>query len=184
MKAIIGTMHPGKIEGAKAALENYYGDVEVIGYKAASNVSDQPVNEETLLGARNRVNNTMKYALENNIDVDFYMAIESGIVEIYGTWYIMNLAVIKDRDGFESIGFGPGFPVPKKYVEEIIATEFGKVMDKVFDGKDLGKSVGGVNSLTNGAISRIQITKEAFIMALTNHYNKYWSDKEVVSKKI
>ena len=46
MKALIGTANPGKIQGAKEALEVYYKDVEIDGYKASSDVSDQPVNEE------------------------------------------------------------------------------------------------------------------------------------------
>ena len=53
MKAIIGTSNPGKIQGAKEALEKYYDNVEIEGYKASSNVGDQPVSEETLEGARN-----------------------------------------------------------------------------------------------------------------------------------
>ena len=31
MKILMGTKNPGKIEGAKRALENYYKDVEVVG---------------------------------------------------------------------------------------------------------------------------------------------------------
>ncbi len=178
MKILIGTMNPGKIQGAKEALEAFFPEVEIEGYKAASDVRDQPVNEETLEGARNRVNNTIKYALENEIDADLYLGIESGIVELYDTWYIMNIAVVKDRDGYESVGIGPALPVPRKYADEIIQTDFGSVMTKIFEKGDLGKGVGGVNSLTNDSISRIQITKDAFVMALTNHAHDYWSDKE------
>ena len=177
MKALIGTANPGKIQGAKEALEVYYKDVEIDGYKASSDVSDQPVNEETLEGARNRVNNTIKYAKENNIDADLYLGIESGIMELYGEWFITNFAVVKDRDGYESFSIGPVIPVPQKYVQEIIDTDFGTVMTKIFNEKDLGKGVGGVNSLTNDSISRIQITKEAFVTALITHANKYWSNK-------
>lgn len=177
MKALIGTANPGKIQGAKEALEVYYKDVEIEGYKASSDVSDQPVNEETLEGARNRVKNTIKYAKENNIEADLFLAIESGIINIYDNWFIINFAVIIDKDGYESIGTGPLFPVPNKYVDDIIKTDFGTVMSKIFNKKDLGKTVGGVSGLTNESISRIQITKEAFIMALTKHYNDYWNDK-------
>lgn len=177
MKAIIGTMNPGKIEGAKKALEAFYDDVEVLGYKAESEVGDQPVSEETLQGARNRALNTMKYAKDNKVDADYFMGIESGIIELYGTWYIANAAVVMDKDGYESIGYGPIFPVPKKYVKDIIETDFGHVVEKIFNQSDLGKSVGGINGLTNHSISRIDITRESFIMALTEHTNDYWNDK-------
>ena len=61
MKVIIGTKNPGKINGALQALEGYYEDIQIQGINAASEVSDQPVNEETYLGAVNRVKNTMKF---------------------------------------------------------------------------------------------------------------------------
>ena len=177
MKALVGTMNPGKIEGAKLALEVFFDCVEIEGYKASSGVGDEPVNEETIEGARNRVNNSISYAKENHLDYDYYMAIESGIMEIGSKWYIANVAVVKDREGYESIGMGPLLPVPEKYVKEIIDTDFGSLMEKIFQKGDLGKGVGGVNSLTNESISRIDITKEAFIMALTEQVHDYWKNK-------
>ena len=52
MKVLIGTKNPGKIEGARKAFENYFDNVEVIGIKAESNVSEQPVGKETFQGAK------------------------------------------------------------------------------------------------------------------------------------
>ena len=45
-------------------------------------------------------------------------------------------------------------------------------MDKIFNRKDLGKSKGGISYLTKGEVSRIDLTKNAFIMALTKYINK------------
>lgn len=64
MKVLIGTKNPGKILGAKNALENYFQDVEVVGISSPSEVSEQPIGEETFLGAKNRVKNLVKYAKE------------------------------------------------------------------------------------------------------------------------
>ena len=177
MKAIIGTANPGKIEGAKQALEAYFDSVEIEGYKASSGVGDQPVSEETKEGARNRALNAKEYAEENGIEADLFMGIESGIIELYGTWFIANAAVVIDKDGYESTGYGPSFPVPSQYVEDIIKTDFGQVVSKIFHQQDLGKSVGGIDSITHHSISRIDITRDAFIMALTQHANDYWNDK-------
>lgn len=52
MKVLIGTKNPGKILGAKNALENYFQDVEVVGISSPSEVSEQPIGEETFLGAK------------------------------------------------------------------------------------------------------------------------------------
>ena len=62
MKILIGTKNPGKIEGAKQAFEKYFDEVEIEGISVDSNVGDQPVNEEILQGAKNRVKNLKKYA--------------------------------------------------------------------------------------------------------------------------
>lgn len=177
MKAMIGTANPGKIQGAKEALEAYFDHVEIEGYKASSEVGNQPVSEETLEGARNRAINTMKYAKENGIEADLFMGVESGIINLYDSWFIANAAVVIDKDGYESIGYGPIFPVPIQYVEEIIKTDFGHLIEKIYHQSDLGKSVGGIDGLTNHSISRIDITREAFVMALTEHAHEYWSEK-------
>lgn len=46
MIVLMGTRNPGKIEGARQAFERYFDDVEVEGIAVASDVGDQPVNEE------------------------------------------------------------------------------------------------------------------------------------------
>lgn len=183
MKALIGTMNPGKIEGAKKALEAFYKDVEVVGFKAPSEVDDQPVDRETLIGATNRARNTKAYAEAAGMEADYYMGIESGIINLFDKWYIANAAVVIDKDGYESVGYGPIFPVPEKYAQEIILTDFGQVISKIMHQEDLGKSVGGIDGLTNHSVSRIDITKEAFIMALTQHANSYWNDKSTGIQK-
>lgn len=176
MKVLIATKNPGKIEGAKLALEKYYKEFEVVGVPVSSDVSDEPVNDETLQGARNRVKNLIAYAKQNQIDADLYFAIESGISNQLGKWGIVNVAVVADRDGNEGFGTGPIFPVPERLVEPIIEESLGVIMDKIFDGDELSKGKGGVSYLTKNAISRIDITKEAFVMALTMFVNDFWKE--------
>lgn len=177
MKILIGTSNKGKVEGAKQAFEKYYEKVEVIGVPASSGVGDEPVNDEIYEGAKNRVNNLIKYAKENNIESDFYAGVESGITNKLGKWCIIQIAVIKDKNGYESFGTGPAFPVPDKYVDEIINTDLGIVMDKLFKGNGLKNEKGGIAHLTNDVITRYDLTREAFIMALTEFINgDIWRD--------
>lgn len=177
MKVLIGTKNSGKIEGARQALERYYDNVEIEGVDVSSDVSDQPLNTEIYNGAKNRVDNLIKYALENNIDVDYFLGIESGITNLLGKWVIINVAIIKDKNGFESFGTSAGYPVPEKYVNDIIATDLGKVMDEIFKQHDLRSGKGGVSFLTKNEITRIDLTRDAFIMALTQFINSdVWSD--------
>lgn len=182
MKILIGTKNPGKIQGAKEAFENYFKEFEISGIPVSSNVGDEPVNNEIYEGARNRVNNLMSYAEENNIEAEYFLGVESGITNLLGKWIIISIAVIKDKNGYESWGTSPAFPVPDKYVDEIISTDLGKVMDKIFQKNDLRSNKGGISFLTNDVISRIDQTREAFIMALTQHINEVWNDKKILKK--
>ncbi len=44
-------------------------------------------------------------------------------------------------------------------------------MDRIFEGKELNKGKGGISKLTKDEISRIDLTRNAFIMALTSQIN-------------
>lgn len=171
MKVLIATKNPGKIEGAKQAFEKYFDNIQIEGISASSNVGSQPINQEILQGAKNRVKNLKEYAINNNIEADFYVSSEAGITDLLGEWIDINAVVIEDTKGFQSVGTSQGFPIPDKYIKEIKETELGKVMDKIFSGKELGKGKGGISFLTKDEISRIDLTRNAFIMALTKHIN-------------
>ena len=73
MKILMGTQNPGKIEGAKQAFEKYFNNIDIEGIPVNSNVGNQPINEEILQGAKNRVRNLKEYAKENKIEADFYI---------------------------------------------------------------------------------------------------------------
>lgn len=182
MKVLIGTKNPGKIEGATEAFKNYFEEFEIEGISVSSDVGDEPVNNEIYEGAINRVDNLMKYALDNEIDAEYFLGVESGITNLLGKWVIINMAVIKDKNGYESWGTSPGFPVPNKYVDEIIKTDLGKVMDNIFQQNDLRSGNGGVSFITNGVITRVDQTRAAFVMALTQHINQVWNDKKLLKK--
>ena len=171
IKILMGTKNPGKIQGAKEAFEKYFDNVEIEGIAVDSEVGNQPLNEEISLGAKNRVKNLKKYAKENNIIADFYVASEAGITNSLGSWIDINTAIIEDKNGFQSIGVSQGFEIPEKYIDEIKATELGLVMDKIFSGSHLNTGKGGISFLTHNEISRIDLTRNAFIMALISHIN-------------
>ena len=171
MKILIGTKNPGKIEGARQAFEKYFDNVEIEGISVESEVGAQPVNEEIFQGAKNRVKNLKKYAKQNKVQADFFVASEAGITNLLGDWIDINAVVIEDAKGYQSVGTSQGFPIPEKYVKEIQETELGKVMDKIFEKEQLGKGKGGINLLTKGEVSRIELTKGAFLMALISHIN-------------
>lgn len=171
MKILMGTKNPGKIEGAKLAFEKYFDNIEIEGIPVDSDVGNQPTDKDIILGAKNRVKNLKEYAKTNDIEADYYIASEAGITNLLGEWIDINAAVIEDNQGLQSVGISQGFQIPDKYVDEIIDTELGKVMDKIFKQNDLNIGKGGISYLTKDAISRIDLTRDAFIMALIKHIN-------------
>ena len=172
MKILMGTMNPGKIEACRKAFSKYFDNVEVEGVKVSSDVPDQPVNKEVFQGAKNRVNNLIKYAKENNIEADFYAASEAGITDLLtDEWIDVNTFAIERKDGVKSVGVSQGFMIPDRYIDEVKEKELGHLMDRLLSGKDLGKTKGGINSLTKGEVSRIDIVDQAFTMALITYIN-------------
>ena len=80
--------------------------------------------------------------------------------------------IAQDKNGLESCGASPSFPVPERLVKEIIDTDLGKVMNKVFTKDDERHNKGGgIQLLTNNEVTRIDITEMTFIMALTKYIN-------------
>ena len=171
MKVLIGTNNPGKIEGAKQAFEKFYKNVNIVGISVSSRVSNEPVNKEIYVGASNRVNNLIKYAKENNVDADFFIGVESGITNLLGKWCIIQIAVIKNKNGEESFGSSSAFPVPDRYVDDIITSDLGIVMNKIFNENGKKNTKGAISYLTKEVITRYDLTREALIMALTTFIN-------------
>ena len=167
MKALVGSTNQVKINGAKKALEKYYSNISIEGVKVSSDVSDEPVNEEIYMGAKNRINNLINYAKENNLDVDYFLTIESGITNLLGDYIIINVALISDKEGNISMGTSAGFPVSNKYLDEIISTDLNKVITKLFTPNEEASREGAISYLTKNVITRTHLTEEAFIMALT-----------------
>ena len=99
----MGTQNPGKIEGARQAFSKYFENLEIEGIATDSDVGSQPVNEEIMQGAKNRVKNLKKYAEENGIKADFYIASEAGITNLLGEWMDFNIAVVENRQGEQSV---------------------------------------------------------------------------------
>lgn len=179
MKVIIATKNAGKIEGAKRALLQFFDEVEIEGIAVSSDVPEQPVGEDTYRGAKNRVTNLKKYCLDNGKNADLYLAVESGISKVCGQWMITNMAVIEDNDEFCSCGASPSFPVPNHLVQQVIDTDLSQVMDSLFyEDKERHNHGGGIQLLTRGKVSRVDLTCLAFTMALTSYLNpEKWSNR-------
>ena len=119
MKVGIATNSIDKINGIKQAFTRFFQiegiDVEVIHRSVDSGVTEQPFNEETYLGALNRVNNLID--LEN---ADFYVSCEAGIEKFLGRYFNVQVVCIYDKktQGY-SFGKSAGWQIPSDDIEVI-----------------------------------------------------------------
>ena len=163
IKILIGSNNKAKIEGAKLAFEKYFSDFEIISEDIQSGVNSQPINDEILLGARNRIKGLKKLNMK---DVDFYISSEAGLISIGDLYVNINIGVIEDINGYESIGTSQGYMIPKNKIESIKEKSLGVVLDEIFNGVNLNRNKGGIHFLTLGEMNRIELVKNSFILAL------------------
>ena len=163
IKILIGSNNKAKIEGAKLAFEKYFSNFEIIGKDISSGVNAQPINDEILLGARNRIKGLKELNLK---DIDFYISSEAGLINIGDLYVNINLGVIEDINGYESIGTSQGFMIPKNKVDLVKNKSLGIVMDEICNGVNLNKDKGGIYFLSLGEVNRIQLIRDSFILAL------------------
>ena len=180
MKVLVGTKNQGKVLGVKQAFFKYFSNIEIEGISVNSCVSDEPVNKEIYIGALKRVDNLIKYVSDRGLEADYFVGVESGITNLLGKWMNISIVVIKNKYGTFSWGMSPGYPIPDKYVEEIKRDSLGIVMDRIFAGDKLYSGKGGIQFLTHNEISRIDLTKEATMMALIQFINgDVWIDNSI-----
>jgi len=174
MKILIATENKVKVGACKAAFETYFSNVDIEAVSLSSEVPEMPLNEQISLGAKNRIKSLKRYAKENGIEVDYYVAVESGIINFFGEWMITAVAGIENDEGFSSYSTSPSYPVPEESADEIIKDGLSVVLDRVFSDDDSGHHKGGIGFLTHGKIRRYNLLEEAFMMAMIRVINSNW----------
>ena len=93
MNIVIGTKSESKINALKKALKKLnINDYNIISVKAKSDVRDNPINEETKIGAQNRNKFIKEYCEKNNIDYDVLISIEAGYTNEGKDYYLDTFA--------------------------------------------------------------------------------------------
>ncbi len=123
LKIVVGSQSEVKLNAVKNALRALNVDADVIGVKAKSGINEQPVANETVDGARNRVADARRLYP----DADMYIAVENGIFPKAGSWIDKAVILAVTRGGKESLEYSQGVEFPKQYVEEAHAQGFDKI---------------------------------------------------------
>lgn len=135
----------------------------MVPYNADSKVPEAPHDEETYEGAVNRATECMAVG-----NFDFYVGIESGIVERYGNFFEEAWAVIISKDKKRLIGYSSGLMLPGMVVQRMNDGEkHNEIMadlDKKFNLPDDNRDTW--SRYTGGNISRQISLEEALRNAL------------------
>ncbi len=109
MKFVIGSASKRKIDVAAKVIRQFFdGSIEVQGFAAKSKMPETPYDKQTYDGARNR-------ALDSKANIqagDYYIGLESGLIERYGHIYEEAWTAIIINDGKEYYGYSSGLKVP------------------------------------------------------------------------
>ncbi|MFA6710630.1 MAG: inosine/xanthosine triphosphatase [Candidatus Methanomethylophilaceae archaeon] len=156
----VGSMNPVKIEAVRSVMERIYGDARITAVNVKSNVPEQPFEEETVNGAKNRA----RSALGNH---DLSVGIEAGVFEMYDGLYDIQHCVIMDREGKMTVGMGPGFRYPDRVAKLIReGRTVGKAMGEIYTNDYRGRSEGAIGVLSKGLLDRKELTEQSVIAAM------------------
>lgn len=167
MKILVGSKNPVKIKAVEEAFLLYFDNVKVIGFSVDSNVSPQPVNDETFLGAENRAKELVKLDKQQNLQADFFVGVEGGIQEIYSKWFAFGGMCIIDKNGKTSFGTSAHFELPQEVTKRLLnGEELGYVMDEIMNQENTKQKGGAIAFFTNGRMNRKELYIPGLISAL------------------
>ena len=165
MKIIVGTKNQKKVHVVATIFENFFSDetIEVIGHNAESKVPEAPHDKETYVGALNRARECASIG-----SADYYIGIESGLVERYGNYFEEAWAVIISKNSKEQIGYSSGLLLPPVVVKRMkngeLHNDIMAYFDKKFNLPDDNRDTW--SRYTGGHISRQVSLEEALRNAL------------------
>ena len=185
MKIVLGSKNVSKQRSILIAMSELgFDDISITTIDANSLVSSKPINDETLIGARNRNKNLYDYCRENNISFDLLISIEGGYEQIDNTYFIVTYASIVNQSGDEFIGKSTGLQITENMFDYIKAGKsLNKVIESIINSSSNKKDNGITGYLTNGYYRRDVFESSAVISAMQTLLN-FKSTYKKLEKKI
>lgn len=174
MNIILGSNNKSKERSIILALKELgIDDVHITKLAVPSNVSSRPISGETLIGARNRNQELLKYCKENNISYDLLISIEGGYEEVENSYFIVTYASIINSKEKEYIGKSQGLSISKRMFERVEqGKSLNKVIETVVGNKENKKDQGITGYLTDGVYRRDKFESTAVLSALLAMINE------------
>lgn len=162
-----------KLEATKEAFSHYFDAVDVTGINVNSKVSNQPVEDETFAGARNRARALRTINEERKVNAVFFVGIEGGIKKLFDRWFTFGVMCIMDDSGRIGYGTSPFFELPSQITDKLlIGIELGDVMDSLIGEKNTKEKQGAVGYFTKGVMDRKRYYVDGLTVALIPFLNE------------
>lgn len=162
---LVGSANRVKVDAARAAFLAVFPGARVRGVAVDPEVSAQPLELETVVGATGRA----WKALRSNPNADFGVGIEAGLFwnEAQRDYFDVPYCAVVDRRGVVTLGHGPGFRYPPAVTSAVKEGQtVGEAMEALAGVPGIGRKQGAIGWLTAGATDRRRITETAVLMAL------------------
>lgn len=172
MKVLVGSENPVKIQSVQESFLTFFEQVEVEGIHVDSGVAEQPINDETFEGAKNRAGNVKQINDQQNLGAAFFIGIEGGVLQLHNRRFIFNVVYILDqhnRDSFATTGL---YELPSAISKDLLANKgFGRAIGELANDSFNAREHGTVGFLTNGEIDRLQNQVQGITLALIPFLN-------------
>ncbi|MEM0002487.1 MAG: inosine/xanthosine triphosphatase [Desulfurococcaceae archaeon] len=166
----IGSTNPVKIRGVVDAFSKFYVVKKAKYVKVNTDVPPQPIGlDQIIKGARQRAIKCM------NQECDFGVGVEAGFYLIENEPYDVEVAYIISRDGKNSMGLSPSFPIPRGIYDSILNGEYRELdeaIEKIFNIGNIGEKEGFIGLLTKRMCERYTLSYYATLMALVKFLNE------------
>ncbi len=164
---VIGTENPQKRDAIREAFRVYFNDdVNVDMINVDSEVPKQPMDDQIIRGAENRIRNMKPLVPWGKYD--FFVSVEAGIMRIGKRYYNLQYVLVENtRTGKKSTGISQMIEVPKKYIKLATRSSINNVFRTIF-GDD---KVDGISILTRNQIERGALIRAGAVMALAGQMN-------------
>lgn len=177
MKIIIATENKAKIQAIEEVLKSIWDNLEIIGQKFPSQVSEQPLTEEEgINGALNRANN----AKQAHPNADYFIGMEGYVDSNQYGMFLAGAVVIINNIGQIGIGISGKMQLPKNIKEKILSgQELGPIIKEIMqDTKGEIRHFQGTNGiLTKGLYNRVDEFKDATQCALAKFISPEFYNK-------
>ncbi|MCE2415216.1 DUF84 family protein [Candidatus Poribacteria bacterium] len=172
MKVLVGSENPVKIQSVRDGFLTFFEHVEVEGIHVDTGVAEQPMNDETFEGAKNRAENIKRINDQQNLGATFFVGIEGGVLQLQDRWFSVNVVYILDhhtRDSFATTGL---YELPGAISEDLLIEKgLGRAMGELANDTYAAREHGTAGFLTRGKIDRFQNQVQGITLALIPFVN-------------